>query len=203
MEFHGEDQKVTNVTRIRVVDEFSTGFLDNMNTHYVNIPYRSNNYSMLILMPNQNSNLTTLIGQLGNDSLNTVIRNACGPDSTKKKLELIMPEFTIQSKLELQDVLNGKKINLLAINSLLTELVAQQSSKIEVNYRETKARAVTEFFMSRMGIFSENFDETLFIDRSFLYFIIGSYGNKQYEVLFAGYVNKPQTFEWFILYFSN
>ena len=162
-------------------------YFENRHFKCVSIPYTQNEYDFVIVIPKENDGykiLENLTFDQLNSNLLTKMKN--------KKLILIMPEFKIESKFELNEIF--KQLGLVNAFQYTAECTDKkvaykigkiiQKAKIIVNIEGTEAAAAT--FTEAM---TTGCSKLLYIDHPFFYFIRNKITN---SILFEGFVNDPR-----------
>ena len=180
---------LANGEKIHVNMISSSEYYDYVENKYfksVSVPYYQNDYDFVIVIPKKIDDFKILenltFNQLNKDLLSKM---------NKKNLILIMPEFTIESKFELNETF--KQLGLInafentaectdkKVSYKLEKII--QKAKIIVNKEGTEAAAVTCLCTLTKGC-----PKILLVDHPFIYFIRNKKTN---SILFEGYVNDP------------
>lgn len=188
--FYLVDGTTKNTPMMKIESDFSVYLEQNYSA--IDLPYGQGNYSMVVLLPNDNSSLSELINQLNNEEWNTLIQNMGEPSGWNLEL----PKF----KFEYENTLNNELIDLglgvaftdsadfTGINKDggLTISRVKHKTFIEVNEEGTEAAAVTSV---TVGVTSVGPNTNAFIiDHPFLFVIKEKYTN---AILFMGTVTDP------------
>lgn len=169
--------------------EFSTYHSEEFSA--VEIPYQSDLSSMIIILPNEDSDMESLLDQLNNESLDNIIQNM-----KSEKIRLSIPKFSMSSRLEMKEILksmgmiipfsansnfsgmNGKRN--LEIDQIIHQAV------IELNEKGTEASAATAVVVREK---SAKITPSFNADHPFVFLIRE---NKQGSILFAGVLENPE-----------
>ncbi len=179
-----------NVATMQIENDFSVFYEQNFSA--IELPYGQGNYSMVILLPNDDYSLTELLGQLNEQNWNDLIQNMGAPMSKN----LLLPKFKFEYENELKNELTDLGLGIAfsdfadftGINKDggLTISRVMHKTFIEVNEEGTEAAAVTSV---TVGVTSVGPDTNIFaIDHPFLFAIKEKYTN---AILFMGTVSDP------------
>lgn len=188
--FYLVDGSTKNVEMMQIESDFSVYF--NPKYSAIELPYGQGNYSMVVLLPKDDSNLSELISQLDDEEWNTLMQNMGEPSAWNLEL----PKF----KFEYENTLNNELIDLglgLAFSDLadftginrnggLTISRVKHKTFVEVNEEGTEAAAVTSVVMMANSVGPNT--NTFIIDHPFLFVIKEKYTN---AILFVGTVINP------------
>ncbi|XP_043487510.1 uncharacterized protein LOC122514639 isoform X1 [Polistes fuscatus] len=173
--------------------EYRYGNIESLNADVVEIPYTDGKTVMLIILPNNkeiDQNLTVLSKDLSYVSMSALLANIY-----LTEVNLIIPKFSIENKLDLKSVLKSLGIRSIFnkranFSNIVNDTVMYveniiQNAKIEVNEEGTVASAVTELtIVPLMGSNKEVFRA----DHPFLFAIVDLQTN---ATLFAGRYMHP------------
>ena len=179
-----------NVAMMQIENDFSVALSQNYAA--IELPYGQGNYSMVIVLPNDNFSLTELMGEMNNTAWNNLILNMREPS----EWNLELPKF----KFEYENTLNNELIDLglgLAFsdfadftkinkNGGLTISKVKHKTFIKVDEEGTEAAAVTSVTVGVTSVGPNT--NTFFIDHPFLFVIKEKYTN---AILFVGTVTDP------------
>lgn len=188
--FYLADGSTKNVAMMKIENDFSVYFEPDYSA--IDLPYGQGNYSMVVLLPNDDSSLNELINQLDNEEWNTLMQSMGEPSAWNLEL----PKF----KFEYENTLNNELIDLglgVAFSDLadFTRINKNGGLKIsrvkhktfvEVNEEGTEAAAVTSVVMELTSVGPNT--NTFIIDHPFLFVIKEKYTN---AILFIGTVTDP------------
>ncbi|XP_068989079.1 serine protease inhibitor 3/4-like isoform X2 [Bombus flavifrons] len=147
MPFHTSKVEVKNVPTMYRIGKYKYGVLVDLNAKFVVIPYKGDEFSMVIILPNEIDGLSDVEKKLQNTSLKNIISQG-----HEEEMELWLPKFKMESNLQLNDVL--KKMGLtdaftahanfsgIADETLYVSDVIQKAY-IEVNEEGSEAAAAT------------------------------------------------------------
>jgi serine protease inhibitor len=188
--FYLSDGTSKNVETMQIKNDFSVSYKENYSA--IELPYGQGNYSMMILLPNDDSSLTELVSQLNEQSWNDLIQNMSVPMSKRILLPKFKFEYENQLNNELTDLGLGIAFSDFAdftgINKEGGLAISRVKHKtfIEVNEEGTEAAAVTSVVV---GVTSAGPGTNVFaIDHPFLFVIKEKYTN---AILFMGTVTDP------------
>lgn len=188
--FYLADGSTKNVAMMKIENDFSVYFEPDYSA--IDLPYGQGNYSMVVLLPNDDSSLNKLINQLDNEEWNTLMQNMGEPSAWNLEL----PKF----KFEYENTLNNELIDLglgLAFtgsadftginkNGGLKISRVKHKTFVEVNEEGTEAAAVTSVVLGVTSVGPNT--NTFIIDHPFLFVIKEKYTN---AILFIGTVTDP------------
>lgn len=188
--FYLVDGSTKNVAMMKIENDFSVYFEPDYSA--IDLPYGQGNYSMVVLLPNDDSSLNELINQLDNEEWNTLMQSMGEPSAWNLEL----PKF----KFEYENTLNNELIDLglgLAFtdsagftginkNGGLKISRVKHKTFVEVNEEGTEAAAVTSVVMEYTSVGPNT--NTFIIDHPFLFVIKEKYTN---AILFIGTVTDP------------
>jgi len=170
--------------------EKNLNVLDNGKVQGVELPYGNGQYSMLVLLPSQNTLVTDFVKSLADeDTLGEIYSGF-----VKRKTNLYLPKFKFSYQNKLNDELSRLGMGVAFSNQADFRGVAKrdlsvdevkQKAFIEVNEEGTEAAAVTSVGVS---VTSMPMVRTLKFDRPFVFFIRE---NNCGLILFTGIVNDP------------
>jgi serpin B len=179
-----------NTSMMKIENDFSVSLEQTYSA--IELPYGQGNYSMVVLLPNDDSSLNELIDQLDNEEWNALMQNLGEP--TSWNIELPKFKFEYENKLnnELTDLGLGIAFSDLAdftgINKDGGLVISRVKHKtfIEVNEEGTEAAAVTSVAVSLTSVGPNT--NTFAVDHPFLFVIKEKYTN---AILFMGTVIDP------------
>ncbi|KAM4771311.1 glia-derived nexin isoform 2-T2 [Rhinophrynus dorsalis] len=189
--FHGPDGK-SQVPMLAQLSLFRSGSASTPSGLWYNVielPYHGGSLSMLVALPTDESTpLSALLPHISTKTLQSWMTMAL------KKVQLILPKFTVEAEVELKeplrnlgitDMFDTSKANFAKITRSEDLHVSHllQKAKIEVNEDGTKASAATTAILT-----ARSSPPWFIVDRPFLFFIRH---NPTGAVLFTGQINKP------------
>lgn len=188
--FYLADGSTKNVAMMKIENDFSVYFEPDYSA--IDLPYGQGNYSMVVLLPNDDSSLNKLINQLDNEEWNTLMQSMGEPSGWNLEL----PKF----KFEYENTLNNELIDLglgLAFtdsadftginkNGGLKISRVKHKTFVEVNEEGTEAAAVTSVVLGVTSVGPNT--NTFIIDHPFLFVIKEKFTN---AILFIGTVTDP------------
>lgn len=188
--FYLADGSTKNVAMMKIENDFSVYFEPDYSA--IDLPYGQGNYSMVVLLPNDDSSLNELINQLDNEEWNTLMQSMGEPSAWNLEL----PKF----KFEYENTLNNELIDLglgLAFtgsadftginkNGGLKISRVKHKTFVEVNEEGTEAAAVTSVVLGVTSVGPNT--NTFIIDHPFLFVIKEKFTN---AILFIGTVTDP------------
>lgn len=188
--FYLADGSTKNVAMMKIENNFSVYFEPDYSA--IDLPYGQGNYSMVVLLPNDDSSLNELINQLDNEEWNTLMQSMREPSAWNLEL----PKF----KFEYENTLNNELIDLglgvafsdladftgINTNGGLVISRVKHKTFVEVNEEGTEAAAVTSVTVGVTSVGPNT--NTFIIDHPFLFVIKEKYTN---AILFIGTVTDP------------
>ncbi|XP_068989080.1 serine protease inhibitor 3/4-like isoform X1 [Bombus flavifrons] len=147
MPFHTSKVEVKNVPTMYKQGIYKYGDLVDLNAKFVVIPYKGDEFSMVIILPNEIDGLSDVEKKLQNTSLKNIISQGY-----EERMELWLPKFKMESTLELNDVLKemglidaftGADFSAITDNASLYITDVVQKTYIEVNEEGSEAAAAT------------------------------------------------------------
>ncbi|XP_076544450.1 antichymotrypsin-2 isoform X11 [Osmia lignaria lignaria] len=196
--FHVNENTVKNVSTMFRSGSYLYGELSNLNAKFVLLPYKDNELSMIIILPNEINGLAEVEKKLQNTNIMDILYQG-----HQREVELYLPKFKIESKIELNAPLNklgltdmfSSKANFsgIADDDLVVSKVVQKAF-IEVNEEGSEAAAATGAIMMKLSL---EFPVDFTVNRPFYYNIIKitkDDGNKVSSVitLFSGHTAEPK-----------
>ncbi|XP_034181372.2 antitrypsin isoform X6 [Osmia lignaria lignaria] len=195
--FHVNENTVKNVSTMFRSGSYLYGELSNLNAKFVLLPYKDNELSMIIILPNEINGLAEVEKKLQNTNIMDILYQG-----HQREVELYLPKFKIESKIELNAPLNklgltdmfSSKANFsgIADDDLVVSKVVQKAF-IEVNEEGSEAAAATELeLVEASKILFAPPPVIMRIDRPWLYLLcINSEEIEAVITLFSGHVTKP------------
>lgn len=183
-EFHGEngDDKVPFMHQ---TGTFTYGEMDG--NQYVVLPYKSDEYRMVICLPSENAEISTLLGALDADTF----RNAVFSRRTAK-VALSLPKFRVNTTLTLNGILRALGVQAaftgaadfsgITGSSVAVDEVRQKCF-VEVSEEGTEAAAVTSVGVRLTSVMPEDRPVVMNVNRPFVFAIVDS---ETADILFAG-----------------
>ncbi|XP_012147529.2 alaserpin isoform X3 [Megachile rotundata] len=202
--FHINADTVKDVPTMFVQSSFRYGELPNLQAKFIVLPYKGDELSMVIILPNEINGLAEVEKKLQNTNIKDILNEGYVRD-----VHLYLPKFKVESKMQLKEPL--RKLGLtdmftsranfsgIADAPLMVSKVVQKAF-IEVNEEGSEAAAATVLGfvqLSSDGMFIRLPRTEMRIDRPYLFFII-QLDQDIFEIvgdvvnLFQGYVINPQ-----------
>jgi serpin B len=159
----------------------------------IELPYGQGNYSMMILLPSDDSSLGELVNQLDNEKWNTLIQNLEEPSGWDVELPKFKFEYENALNDELSDLGLGIAFSDLAdftginTNGGLAISRVKHKTYIEVDEEGTEAAAATSVVVGITSVGPNT--NTFYIDHPFLFVIKEKYTN---AILFMGTLSDPR-----------
>ena len=191
--FHLQDGRQSTGKFMKTEDEFK--YYKTLGFEAIEIPYNENKFSMLVVLPEENTNIKDFIDSFEYDTYMSVSEGL-----EKQKVELHLPKFTIKKHIEVQDILIEMGMPLAFSNQadfsgmtgeydLKIDKVIHQAF-IEVDEKGTEAAAATAVVIIRKTAIIEPDEKTIFkANRPFLFFIKDAAGD---TIIFMGSVTNPE-----------
>nr|XP_034181377.1 serine protease inhibitor 3/4-like isoform X11 [Osmia lignaria] len=196
--FHVDENTVKNVSTMFRSGSYLYGELSNLNAKFVLLPYKDDELSMIIILPNEINGLAEVEKKLQNTNIMDILHQG-----HQREVELYLPKFKIESKIELNEPLNKlgltdmftSKANFsgIADADLVVSKVVQKAF-IEVNEEGSEAAAATGVHIEARCMTHGR--ETMMIDRPFFYNIVKLIDNRETEdreviSIFSGHIHDP------------
>ncbi|XP_071120150.1 leukocyte elastase inhibitor-like [Mytilus edulis] len=191
--FHVDDENVIEVDMMFGKKKVMSNEFDEMDCKCLQLPYKGDTLSMLIILPNKKMGLEVLESNLTVSTLQKAI------DSTyKQDTNISIPKFKIEATFDLTKVLPKLGITKIFDTSADFSGIYQDGGKdvyvsdaihkafVEVNEEGTEAAAATALVMTRMMMPLPPFEFRA--DHPFLFFIRE---NESGTILFMGRYSKP------------
>ncbi|CAC5395118.1 Serpin B6,Leukocyte elastase inhibitor [Mytilus coruscus] len=191
--FHVSDENVIEVDMMFGKKKVMSGEFDELDCKCLQLPYKGNTLSMLIILPNKKMGLTVLESNLTVSTLQKAI------DSTyKQETNISIPKFKIEATFDLTKVLPELGITKIFDTKADFGGIYQDGGKdvyvsdaihkafVEVNEEGTEAAAATALVMTRMMMPLPPFEFKA--DHPFLFLIRE---NESGTILFMGRYSKP------------
>ncbi|XP_076242555.1 antichymotrypsin-2 isoform X2 [Calliopsis andreniformis] len=198
MPFHVNENTVKNVPTMYRQGSYKYGELPNLNAKFIEIPYKGNELSMVIILPNEINGLAAVEQKLQSVSLADILNQGYERD-----VQLFLPKFKIEKKIELNGILGkmgltsmfSSRANFsgIADDDLVVSKVVQKAF-IEVNEEGSEAAAATGIVLMKLSLeFPVEFEVT----RPFVYNIIQTVKDSKKKVhstltLFSGHIVHPE-----------
>ncbi len=174
-----------------MVQKNKFSFYSNAEFKSIELPYGNDAYEMIVVLPNQGTNIDNLIQNFDADKFAQMKSNF-----TEQELTLMFPRFKLEYESKLNDYLialgmtdafdpgNADFSKITTADQIYISEVKHKTF-VEVNEEGTEAAAVTSIGFSRTSIG----DDTEFrVDKPFLFFI---YEKNTNTILFAGKIINP------------
>ncbi|XP_017878948.1 antichymotrypsin-2-like isoform X4 [Ceratina calcarata] len=187
--FHITKDTTKNVPTMFRRGDYRYGVLSDMNAKFVEIPYKGQELSMVIILPDEIDGLPQLEAKLQNTSLTSILQHG-----HVREVELFLPKFKAESEIQLNSVLQkmglvdafSGKANFSGISDAPLQISkVVQKAFIEVNEEGSEAAAATGVILAPSAIFVPLLPPVVFkADRPF-YFAIYREDNNQL-LIFSG-----------------
>ena len=195
--FHISTVEVKDVPTMFRHGTYKLGRLPDLNARFIEIPYKGDELSMIIILPNEIDGLSDVEKKLQNTSLTNILSQG-----DKEKMELWLPKFKVETMLELNDVLQEMGLTDAFTTADFSEIAdgenlyisdVIQKAYIEVNEEGSEAAAVYDPMMDFLSL---PYRTRMIINRPFFYYIaktvnVGKENNMIFS-LFCGSVNEPK-----------
>ncbi|CAK9818476.1 Serine protease inhibitor 3/4 (Fragment) [Anthophora plagiata] len=194
MPFHINKDTVKNVPTMYRQGTYRYGELPDLDAKFIVIPYKGDELSMLIILPNKIDGLAEVEKKLESTSITDILNQGF-----EREVKLYVPKFKVESKIMLNSILAKMGLNdaftgranfsgiaddKIAISKVL------QKAFIEVNEEGSEAAAATGVLLYLTSV---QFTPGIEINRPFAYSIIYKSQNEDQNsvVLFSGNINDP------------
>ncbi|XP_076242562.1 antichymotrypsin-2 isoform X6 [Calliopsis andreniformis] len=192
MPFHVNENTVKNVPTMYRQGSYKYGELPNLNAKFIEIPYKGNELSMVIILPNEINGLAAVEQKLQSVSLADILNQGYERD-----VQLFLPKFKIEKKIELNGILGkmgltsmfSSRANFsgIADDDLVVSKVVQKAF-IEVNEEGSEAAAATAVGVIPLSLPLPSY--VFLISGPFYYAITSRNDN---TILFSGQIISPDT----------
>ncbi len=189
--FH-TDRGPVPVEMMKMREHLSYASSSNLGCSVLSLPYANSSLSMVIILPDEDSNLATIENRLTANQLNDLIRNG-----TTQRVSVTIPKFDISQKMSLNDLLQqlgltdpfstGADFSGITSSDRIYINEAIHEAFVKVNEEGTEASAATGISVNRM---SANRYRNFLANRPFLFVIRDSVTE---SVLFLGRFADPGT----------
>ncbi|XP_039544839.1 leukocyte elastase inhibitor-like isoform X1 [Pimephales promelas] len=177
--------------------KFPLGFIEEINSQVLELPYVGKNLSMLIILPNEMEDDTTGLQKLEKALTYEKLMEWTKPEVMRQQeVQISLPRFKMEEKYDMksllismgmEDVFDEKKVNLSGMSSNNDQVLSKVIHKafVEVNEEGTEAAAATgAIMMTRCLVIPQFFNA----DHPFLFFIRH---NPTKSILFYGRFCSP------------
>ncbi|CAN7936935.1 unnamed protein product [Ixodes hexagonus] len=160
----------------------------NLGLDVAELPYRGGDYSMVILLPKQNTGVEALKGNLTIDQLRNLLDHL-----EEREVDVFLPRFKLETKYSLKDILpklgitrifDGADLSGISGDTSLKVSDVVQKAVVEVNEEGTVAAVVSGVIGVIRASVVPNYEFR--VDHPFFFFIRNRHTR---EVLFGGQVN--------------
>ncbi|XP_071872228.1 antichymotrypsin-2-like isoform X2 [Bombus fervidus] len=195
--FHISKDEVKDVPTMYRHGNYKLGVLPDLNATFIVIPYKGDELSMVIILPNEIDGLSDVEKKLQSTSLTNILSQG-----SEIAAALWLPKFKVESMLELNDVLIEMGLTDAFTTADFSEIAdgedlhisdVIQKAYIEVNEEGSEAAAVYDPMMDFMCI---PYRTRMRINKPFFYYIIKTmHDEKENDItlsLFCGSVNEPK-----------
>lgn len=180
----------TTITAKYMVQENKFRMYDGQSFSSIEIPYGENTFSMVVLLPDEDKDLPSIINSLTSDGVKNIFDNA-----VETEAKLVLPRFMLKYEIELKDILTQLgmgaafdpfQADFTGINKDGGIFISRVKHKTFVNVDEegTEAAAVTSIEFKRTSL-----GDSFIVNRPFLFFIKENTTN---TVLFTGVIYEPK-----------
>ncbi|XP_048265792.1 serine protease inhibitor 3/4-like [Bombus terrestris] len=195
--FHISTVEVKDVPTMYRHGTYKLGRLPDLNARFIEMPYKGDELSMIIILPNEIDGLSDVEKKLQNTSLTNILS-----EGYEMKAGLWLPKFKVETMLELNDALKEMGLTDAFTAADFSEIAdgenlyisdVIQKAYIEVNEEGSEAAAVYD---PMMDFFSLPYRTRMIINRPFFYYIAKTVNvgkeNNMILPLFCGSVNEPK-----------
>jgi len=199
--FFVSDTKSIDVPMMHQKQDFLIGDLADLDARALEMPYKDEKLSFLIILPNKRTGLAALEAKLHQDKVDV---NHIRKRLSKNKVEVQIPRFKLEETIKLVEILKslgvtdifcGKAANLKGISDKEKLFVSEaiQKAFIEVNEEGSEAAAATAIRIQKRSL--EILPDPIIVDRPFLFYLLCQgkleEGKDGRLVLFNGRIANP------------
>ncbi|XP_043485057.1 antichymotrypsin-2-like isoform X8 [Leptopilina heterotoma] len=198
--FHVDEKTVKDVPTMYKNGKLVYGELPEMKAKFVEIPYKGDEVSMLIILPDEINGLQEVEQKMSEMSLDDIRRRG-----SQVEVELYLPKFKIESTIDLKDTLTEMGMGEMFTDQANFRNIADadlkvskvvQKAFIEVNEEGSEAAAATAVIIAFVDSVGELQPPPVIftIDKPFSYYLIYNKHNTNSlstTVLFSGHIKEP------------
>ncbi|XP_046621197.1 ovalbumin-related protein X-like [Neodiprion virginianus] len=190
--FHLDAERTKNVSTMYVQHKFVTGDIPEVDARFIEIPYKDNLMSMIIIRPNEINGLKTVVGNLSLVNLTQRLRR-----NTLRPVKLFLPKFKMESTFDLKITAQKLGISEVFEDSANFSGIADvpikikkivQKAFIEVNEEGSEAAVATGVISMFRSARIEPDVVQFEVDRPVMYAIRHTASN---AILFSGLLVEP------------
>ena len=192
--FHINSSKNVSVEMMKTKTKFS--YYENNEVQVVNLPYKKDSMSAIIILPKKNVNLDTYIKNLSDKKLNIIFGNLINSMVTLKlpkfKLNYSNKLNAVMQKLGMTSAFSSKLANFTEISNTKNLFIDSIMHKTYLNVDElgTEAAAVTS--TSALGSSPMKLNEVeMNVNKPFLFFIRNTNLKSNFQLLFMAKIENP------------
>nr|XP_013012572.2 serpin B8-like [Cavia porcellus] len=172
---------------------FNMGYIEEVNTQVLELPYEEEELSMVILLPDENTDLAVVEKALTYEKF----RSWTNPKNIKKiKIEVFLPRFQLEESYNLESVLQclgmtdafeESKVDFSGMSTIKNVALSKVAHKcsVEVNEEGTEAAGVTVVVQNAR---SARVEPKFYADHPFLFFL---WHHSTNSILFCGKFCSP------------
>jgi len=190
-----DKSKEKKVDIMQIIDYFP--YYEDKEVQMVNLPYKKDSMSAIIILPNKNKNINEFISELNDEKLQHLLKKM----SFKQKVLLELPKFELEfssdlnsvlKKLGMNDVFDENTANLNGIGKELYIGEVIQKTYLKADESGTEAAAVTAMRISGGCSAIKRMPKIypMIVDRPFLFLLKNSKLPKNNEMLFMSKIEK-------------
>ncbi|MBJ2174098.1 serpin family protein [Aureibaculum sp. A20] len=185
--FYPEEGNTKSVAMMNMEQDLS--FLSNSLFSSVILPYKNDKYSMIVLLPNEDKNVTDIIAEMNDESWYNWLSQY-----NETRMSLSMPKFTFAYEKMFNEALDNLGLDIAftdaadfsGISEIATQIAfVKQKTFIEVNEKGTEAAAVTTI---GIGTTSTGSSTRMTLNKPFLFLITEKKTN---AICFIGKIGMP------------
>ncbi|VVC24384.1 Serpin domain,Serpin, conserved site [Cinara cedri] len=191
--FYTKQKLCTNVNMMNLEYKLKHGYIININAQAVELVYKDENFSMIVILPDEDISLLQLVKNLQHNNLSMILNSL-----EQNHVDLYLPRFKIDYSTKLSTVL--KKMGLISIfewNANISSIFDPKKNihvkdithkvTVEINEKGSIASAVTVANVMTLSCIPELKKVTMNVNRPFVFYIINRITQ---TTLFSGQVHN-------------
>ncbi|PSN48953.1 hypothetical protein C0J52_11368 [Blattella germanica] len=188
--FYKEDGTQVQVTMMHLTNTLTEGYIENLRSRWIEVPFQGQRYSMLIIVPSKNMSFEEMVNKFTTQDLTTIMENI--KTTPAFDVYLSLPKFKLSTEINFIPTL--MKLGLTDLFTARSDLPRLTGSPLYVNQVIQKAeievdeKGATGSAGTGIGVVAISAPAPFKVDRPFLFFVIDSVNAIP---IFAGKVTDP------------